>query len=798
MSGKRIFTQQSYLNFWLLRDLRLANAGTSRKKLKILQNSSALTKTKTTKLIKLVGGDPTSVVSRFKMPKKRSRNWNKNFLNLSPAKLSMLVPEVRLYLLDPDDRKGKKLIPFYFPVSTDYTVSEVSGRIINKGSSAGKERGVTTETLMSPFTAAAAAIEDFSVNLRGNNLYEVGRKQLDAKLSISLDNLTKLFDVPDNTYAPLCDLFMIRSSTARKKFKATGKKPSGNALKNGKSLQIVATLGYSTSFSGDIFSSDEIRQIQKSKIIINLFYGGQHDISLKEDGSAKVSVSYNGFLSATEGDMDFDVIASSKAKAKNLKRRATLTIDKEAEPKSINKTNKSQSANEKKEDELVEVDDVAFSQRKDIFKKAIKKLFGNPLEPGKSKLYVFDYDKPIDAYLSRGELSNKGGTTNAPDKQKAWIQTFNFDYGTEPNKRSPLEIYKRHRYINYVLLGDFVHAFISETEDVLLEMRTKINKQKKKTPEVHAQEADIAQAISALSKQALMFSDITLRPVERPNTSDEKYNENLSDIPITLDNLCTTFYDEVSSVSTKNAYSLKEFIENFTLSLLQNSLRELSGTSVFKNVLLRSVPTFGAEPATSETSNGSLQVNIGNVSRGVQTPTNNIQYIIYAQQATWTTTAPGDGDQSKDIDNGIIHLSVSKNQGLVKTIQFTQIDIPGKKEYHVAADGHMFDELRVPTNATVTMFGNSIFNPGMIIYINPNSIGFGDPRGFDAAAVRLGIGGYYTILSVNTSFSKAGSLTTTLTCAYLGPPESAKDKWLTPERQAANEEAINMATGQKP
>ena len=590
---------------------------------------------------------------------------------------------------------------------------------------------------------------------------------------------------------------MIRTSTARKKFKATGKKPSGNALKNGKSLQIVATLGYSTSFSGGIFTADEIRQIQKSKIIINLFYGGQHDISLKEDGSAKVSVSYNGFLSATEGDMDFDVIASPKAKAKNLKRRATLTIDKEAEPKSISKTDKSQTAEGKKRDELVEVDDVAFSQRKDIFKKAIKKLFGDPSKPGKSKLYVFDYKKPIDAYLTRGKLSNAGATTNAPGKPKAWIDTFNFDFGAEPNKRTPLDIYKRHRYINYVLLGDFVHAFISETESILLDMQTKINKQAKKTPEVHAQEVDIAQAISALKKQVLLFSNIALRPVEHPNTSDEKYIINLSDIPITLDNLCTTFYDEVSSVSTKNAYSLKEFIENFTLSLLQGSLRELSGTSVFKNVILRSVPTFGPAPRTTTTSNGSLQVNIGNVSRGVQTTTNNTQYIIYAQQATWTTTAPGDGDQSKDIDNGIIHLSVSKNQGLVKTIQFTQIDVPGKKEYHVAADGHMFDELRVPTNATVTMFGNSIFNPGMIVYINPASIGFGDPRGLDAAAVRLGIGGYYTILTVNTSFSKAGSLTTTLTCAYLGPPESAKDKWLTPERQAANDAAINMATGQK-
>jgi len=797
--SRRIFTQQSYLNYLLLRDLKSLSASTPRKNLPVLKNVSKLTKTRTAKVLKLTGAyEPTTVISRFKMPKKRSKNWNKNFLNLTPAKLSMLVPEVRLYLLDPSDEKGKKLKPFYFPVSTDYSVSDVSGRIINKAPGVGASGGATVDTLMSPFTAAAASIENFSVTLRGNNLFEVGRKQLDAKLSINLDNLTKLFDTPSDLYAPLADLFMIRTSTARKKLAATANKPAGNALKNGKSLQVVATMGYSTSLNSDVFTSDELKQIQKSKIIINLFYGGQHDISLKEDGSAKVSVSYNGFLSATEGDYDFDAIASMKAKKKNLERRAALTIDKTADAKSLAKpkADNAKSSKKKKEDALQEINDVDFSKRKIIFKKTIKKLFGTPEKAGQSKIYTFAYKDPEDSYFD-SKSTGKAAKTAPPGKQKSWLASFEFDSlpGTEPNKRSPLDIYKSNRYINYILLGDFAHSFIKQMEDQLLGLLATTDKAALKDPAILAQRKDLQQAISAVSKQALLFSDIDLMPAVNP--SKETYRLNLADLPITLGNICTTYYDEISSRSTKNAYSLKEFIENFILSLAGNSLREIAGTSVFKNVVLKAVPTFAPPPAV-KTIGGSQTVNIGRISRGTQqTIKNNTQYTIYSQQATWSSKPPGDGDVKKDADNGIIHLLVSKNQGLVKTIQFTQIDIPGKKEYHVASDGHMFDELRVPTNATVTLFGNSIFNPGMIIYINPTSIGFGDPRGFDSAAVRLGIGGYYTVLTVDTSFSKAGTLTTTLSCAYLGPPETAKDKWLTPGRQKANEEAMNMALPQR-
>ena len=59
----------------------------------------------------------------------------------------------------------------------------------------------------------------------------------------------------------------------------------------------------------------------------------------------------------------------------------------------------------------------------------------------------------------------------------------------------------------------------------------------------------------------------------------------------------------------------------------------------------------------------------------------------------------------------------------------------------------------------------------MLIYLNPSSIGFGDPRSKNSAAFRLGLGGYYQILSVNTSFD--GSIfNTDLSTSYVSWADS--------------------------
>ncbi len=83
----------------------------------------------------------------------------------------------------------------------------------------------------------------------------------------------------------------------------------------------------------------------------------------------------------------------------------------------------------------------------------------------------------------------------------------------------------------------------------------------------------------------------------------------------------------------------------------------------------------------------------------------------------------------------------------------------------VVTAGDVYDELRIPHNATATFVGNNLFLPGSMAFIDPDSLGFGHPGDTESAAQKLGLGGYYTIETVKHSYS-AGAIETQLTLKF--------------------------------
>lgn len=77
----------------------------------------------------------------------------------------------------------------------------------------------------------------------------------------------------------------------------------------------------------------------------------------------------------------------------------------------------------------------------------------------------------------------------------------------------------------------------------------------------------------------------------------------------------------------------------------------------------------------------------------------------------------------------------------------------------------MYDELKMVYKADIEMVGNNLFFPGSQLFVDPGTIGFGNPRDMNSAAYRLGLGGYYTVISVTTSITN-GVATTNLGCMY--------------------------------
>ena len=101
--------------------------------------------------------------------------------------------------------------------------------------------------------------------------------------------------------------------------------------------------------------------------------------------------------------------------------------------------------------------------------------------------------------------------------------------------------------------------------------------------------------------------------------------------------------------------------------------------------------------------------------------------------------------------------------GLIKEINFTQNNQPFLKEAVAQGTGIVWTKRLYDAN--IKMYGNSMFTPGMKIYINPVTVGMGRPSRRESMASQLGLGGYYVIIKVSHVVD-SGQFETTLTCKW--------------------------------
>ena len=124
-----------------------------------------------------------------------------------------------------------------------------------------------------------------------------------------------------------------------------------------------------------------------------------------------------------------------------------------------------------------------------------------------------------------------------------------------------------------------------------------------------------------------------------------------------------------------------------------------------------------------------------------------------------------DGDEQEDINEGIYHLKLGSDRGILKSVKFRKDEIRGRREGRIVrAGGLNLTALREKYDATITTFGAPFIFPGMYIYLNPSLIGFG--AGAASATNVLGLGGYYFINKVRNSISSDGSFDTEIEASW--------------------------------
>jgi len=118
----------------------------------------------------------------------------------------------------------------------------------------------------------------------------------------------------------------------------------------------------------------------------------------------------------------------------------------------------------------------------------------------------------------------------------------------------------------------------------------------------------------------------------------------------------------------------------------------------------------------------------------------------------------------RDTKAGIFHLFLGRDNGLVKTINFSKADQKYLEEVNLTKSNPntKLELFRRIYNIQVELFGNSAFVPGQMVYVNADSISKNS-----STALSLGLGGYYVITEVSNSF-EGGAYNTSFKAIWVG------------------------------
>ena len=112
---------------------------------------------------------------------------------------------------------------------------------------------------------------------------------------------------------------------------------------------------------------------------------------------------------------------------------------------------------------------------------------------------------------------------------------------------------------------------------------------------------------------------------------------------------------------------------------------------------------------------------------------------------------------SIDEKQNIMHLIMGADRGLLITTNLSRQDLPLQTEVSIeraAKEGTVGSTIYSDKyNVDLTLVGNTLFAPGMAFYLDPTVLGIGKPGDGGSLASKMGIGGYYRVLSTECNIS---------------------------------------------
>tara|TARA_A100001015_G_scaffold312563_1_gene417957 strand:- start:1127 stop:4264 length:3138 start_codon:yes stop_codon:yes gene_type:complete len=165
---------------------------------------------------------------------------------------------------------------------------------------------------------------------------------------------------------------------------------------------------------------------------------------------------------------------------------------------------------------------------------------------------------------------------------------------------------------------------------------------------------------------------------------------------------------------------------------------------------------------------------------GETTSTDHYHYIMFYMENT-ATRSNFTGNRAKDEANGIYHMQLGRECGLLKNASFRKTNQQFLREarfsQQTSEDYNPLAQLSNVYDVEFTMIGNNIWIPGKRIYFDPtsisaepyspgnNSYGLGRPDRPGDPAQMLGLGGYHIVTGVK-SYIESGRFETVVTARW--------------------------------
>jgi len=624
------------------------------------------------------------------------------FLSLKNSQLASLIPYTRLY----KESKPGELTEFHFDAFHDH--SSMTEDMWNRGSGSG--------------------IKSVSIDMEGDSL-ATAERQFKVTIKFYFSSIEELFRDRrdgDRKYSYADIITPIRNFSATDDPCNTA---GSNVLKAKEpSIRYLLKFGYSVPTGESLMDSNDTKiAIERAQrgIYLNLY---KHSVDFNDNGTVSMTAEFHGY--ADRKFINIDVLQLGLARndrldeSRNLRRKETGLCKNERKLQELNSPSKKPQApceppppketeqeKEDRDDLKEEIEDRIEDQQEllaEMRTKAYNSFMTNLIKSG--RIYRID----------RQKVDREGNLTGPLELQR-----------TRANQKAGVTYSS-----DYFFFGDLLEDTFALAKDFVQDKRFNF----------------ILGSLTYKQPRAAQAEEIPIAA-----------------LPISMKLFRDWFKEHVIKKGERQTYNFMDFLRDVLNNLVKNTFIDkcYQENSDVKDVTMRPVmPKFAVDTFTSEDDLGGRQMTLRDVNemKLKLNPIHNdnpyTNYYIYGVMPTMEKAPKTNGTEEEDAGVGIYHLISGREHGLVKNIKFTKEDQKFVTEARMMKQGFDSDYtvLRGLYNAEVTMFGNPLFRPGMMVYLSSTSFAARNAR-------QIGLGGYYYVAKVYNSIED-GKFKTELKCKF--------------------------------